>query len=128
MLRMDLDYKDSDAKITAILPVDAKLIFDVDFDEDGRNWWDTYKLYENAGVFTNLPFDAPPEDEAVLKWAISTSNDNLDEFQVNKVRAAIETVCADPSRWVKGTWTVSLWVQSESKDLEVKFIVVNPNA
>jgi len=128
MLRMDLNYKDSDAKITGRFPVDAQRIFDADFDEDGNNWWKTFQLYENAGIFTNSTFDAPPEDEKVLKWAIATANDNLDQFNIDKVRDAIETVCADPLRWVKGTWSVSLWVQTETKDLEIKFIVVNPNA
>jgi len=117
MLRTTVDYRDSDAKTYTWVSVNAEAIFAIP-------WWETYDDYENAGTFTQTHEGHP---DIMLKWAVSTANDNLDDGTLDEIREKIETICADPSRWVKRTWTVSFWLQDDGTDVETLFTIINPN-
>ena len=117
MLRTTIDYKDSDAKTSNWTVVNAEQIFEIE-------WWDVYDDYENAGTYTQTHESG---NDIMLKWAVATANDNLDDGRLDEIRDKIETICADPSVWVKQTWTVSFWLQDDETDVETVFTIINPN-
>ena len=117
MLRTTIDYKDSDAKTNNWTVVNPRAIFEID-------WWESYNQFENAGTYTQTHESG---SDIMLKWAVATANDNLDDGTLDEIREKIETICADPSRWVKQTWTVSFWLQDDGTDYETVFTILNPN-
>ena len=117
MLRTTIDYKDSEAKTMNWTPVNAESIFEID-------WWDIYDDFDNAGTYTQTHGGK----DIMLKWAVAKANDNLDDGTLDEIREKIGTICADPSRWVKQTWTVSFWTQDDGgSDKETIFTIINPN-
>ena len=117
MLRTTIDYKDSDAKTSNWTVVNPQAIFEID-------WWVDYGNYENAGTYTQTHSGHP---DIMLKWAVATANDNLDDGTLDEIREKIGAICADPSIWVKQTWTVSFWLQDDDIDVETVFTILNPN-
>lgn len=116
MIRRTIDFKDSDTQTEKMTSVDWELIA---VDE----WWDVCDDYANWGTYTQN-HGVDDFQTGILKWSLSSPD--LDERKdlLNKIK----TICNEPSKYIRGNWTMSFWYQEDGNDVdyEILYTIINP--